>query len=121
MFFFPLFFTNFKCAYDLQFDFLRLEVISSNKISVLGVLFLFLIYLLSLWQVINKFYEIRQHLTNGIEDISWEDKCECLLHDSEETWSFNDYPTSRYIVSSGNLGNLHNLQVTDVKTIRSIL
>ncbi|XP_074333040.1 uncharacterized protein LOC141670883 isoform X8 [Apium graveolens] len=50
-------------------------------------------------KVINKFYEIRQHLTNGIEDISWEDKCECLLHDSEEMWSFNDYPTSRYITA----------------------
>lgn len=48
-------------------------------------------------KVVNKFYEIRQHLTNGIEDVSWEDRCECLLHDSEEMWSFNDYPTSRYI------------------------
>lgn len=50
-------------------------------------------------KVVNKFYEIRQHLTNGIEDVSWEDRCECLLHDSEEMWSFNDYPTSRYITA----------------------
>lgn len=50
-------------------------------------------------KVVNKFYEIRPHLTNGIEDISWKDKCECLLHDSEEMWSFNDYPTSRYITA----------------------
>lgn len=59
-------------------------------------------------KVVNKFYEMRPCLTNGIEDISWEDKCECLLHDSEEMWSFNDYPTTRYITDcsrrrSGNL------------------
>lgn len=73
--------------------------------------------MLSLWQVVNKFYEMKQHSTNGIEDISWEDKCECLLHDSEEMWSFSDYPTSRYIVSSGSLGILPEI---DVKTVRSI-
>lgn len=64
---------------------------------------LYLYILLSLWQVVNKFYEIRQHLANGTGNISWEDKCESLLHDSEEMWSFNDYSTSKYIVSSSNL------------------
>uniref|UniRef100_A0A5B6YQB4 Putative myosin-10 isoform X1 n=1 Tax=Davidia involucrata TaxID=16924 RepID=A0A5B6YQB4_DAVIN len=52
-------------------------------------------------KVINKFYEIRQHSLKGfLEDMSWEDKCECLLHDSAETWSFNyhgETSTSKYI------------------------
>lgn len=53
-------------------------------------------------KVVNNFYEIRQHFVNGNEDTSWEDKCEHLLHDSAEMWSFNDYSTSKYIVSYGN-------------------
>ncbi|THG14555.1 hypothetical protein TEA_002587 [Camellia sinensis var. sinensis] len=60
-------------------------------------------------KVINKFYEIRQYSINGFcEDRSWEDKCECLLHDSPEMWDFNDQgetSTSKYIVSSDNLQN----------------
>ncbi|KAA8545768.1 hypothetical protein F0562_020781 [Nyssa sinensis] len=52
-------------------------------------------------KVINKFYEIRQHSLKGfLEDTSWEVKCECLLHDSADTWSFNDHgetSTSKYI------------------------
>ncbi|CAL5377499.1 unnamed protein product [Camellia sinensis] len=52
-------------------------------------------------KVINKFYEIRQYSINGFcEDRSWEDKCECLLHDSPEMWDFNDQgetSTSKYI------------------------
>ncbi|KAL1833715.1 hypothetical protein ACET3Z_003366 [Daucus carota] len=50
-------------------------------------------------KVVNKFYEIRHHLAHGIRDISWEDKCERLLNDSEEMWSFNDYSTSKYITA----------------------
>ncbi|XP_059653006.1 uncharacterized protein LOC132300087 isoform X2 [Cornus florida] len=52
-------------------------------------------------EVIDKFYEIRQHSLKGfLEDTSWEDKCECLLHDSAEMWSVNDdgeTSTSKYI------------------------
>ncbi|CAL5329396.1 unnamed protein product [Camellia sinensis] len=52
-------------------------------------------------KVINKFYEIRQYSINGFcEDRSWEDKYECLLHDSPEMWDFNDQgetSTSKYI------------------------
>ena len=87
------------------------------SLSISGVLFCILTYFV-MWQVVNKFYEIRHHLAHGIRDISWEDKCERLLNDSEEMWSFNDYSTSKYIVSFDTLGNL---PVTDVKTIRSIL
>ncbi|KAJ6777310.1 MYOSIN HEAVY CHAIN-LIKE PROTEIN, partial [Salix koriyanagi] len=36
-------------------------------------------------------------LLRGFEDTSWDDKCACLLHDSEELWSYNDSSTSKYI------------------------
>lgn len=48
-------------------------------------------------KVIDKFYEIRQHSLRGFEDINWDDKCTCLLHDPQEMWSFNDTSTSKYI------------------------
>ncbi|KAJ6948818.1 hypothetical protein NC651_002973 [Populus alba x Populus x berolinensis] len=48
-------------------------------------------------KVVNKFYEIRQHSLEGFEDTSWDNKCACLLHDSEELWSYNDSSTSKYI------------------------
>ncbi|XP_011002132.1 PREDICTED: myosin-3 isoform X2 [Populus euphratica] len=48
-------------------------------------------------KVVNKFYEIRQYSLEGFEDTSWDDKCACLLHDSEEMWSYNDASTSKYI------------------------
>lgn len=58
-------------------------------------------------QVVHKFYEIRQQsLEEDIEDASWEDKCECLLHDSSEMWTFSnpeETSTSKYIVSSRKL------------------
>ncbi|KAM7482411.1 hypothetical protein LguiB_006994 [Lonicera macranthoides] len=53
-------------------------------------------------KVIDKFYEIRQPSPKGLDDTSWEDKCELLLRDSEDTWSFNDYgetSTSKYITA----------------------
>ncbi|KAK3035708.1 hypothetical protein RJ639_033410 [Escallonia herrerae] len=53
-------------------------------------------------KVIMKFYEIRQHSVRGSDDASWEDKCESLLRDSEDMWSFNDYgesSTSKYIAA----------------------
>ncbi|XP_011658871.1 myosin-13 isoform X3 [Cucumis sativus] len=50
-------------------------------------------------QVINKFYEIRQNSLEGFMDTSWDEKCQCLLHDSSEMWSFNDSSTFRYINS----------------------
>lgn len=52
-----------------------------------------------LWQVVDKFYKIRQNSLTGFEDISWDDKVACLLHDPQEMWSFNDTSTSKYIVS----------------------
>lgn len=48
-------------------------------------------------QVINKFYETRQNTLQESVDTSWDEKCQCLLHDSPEMWSFNDTSTSRYI------------------------
>ncbi|KAK3011923.1 hypothetical protein RJ639_010501 [Escallonia herrerae] len=53
-------------------------------------------------KVIMKFYEIRQHSVRGSDDASWKDKCESLLRDSEDMWSFNDYgesSTSKYIAA----------------------
>ncbi|XP_022896874.1 myosin heavy chain, cardiac muscle isoform isoform X2 [Olea europaea var. sylvestris] len=51
-------------------------------------------------EVINKFYDIRQRCIKNFADTSWEDKCESLLHDSPEMWSFqsdNEPSTSNYI------------------------
>lgn len=48
-------------------------------------------------KVINKFYEIRQNSFEGFMDTSWDEKCQCLLHDPPEMWSFNDSSTLRYI------------------------
>ncbi|XP_070027393.1 uncharacterized protein [Nicotiana sylvestris] len=51
-------------------------------------------------EVVHKFYEIRQQSLGDIEDVSWEDKCGCLLHDSSEMWTFRnpgETSTSKYI------------------------
>lgn len=48
-------------------------------------------------KVIDKFYKIRQDSLREFEDISWDDKCACLVHDPQEMWSFNDTSTSKYI------------------------
>ncbi|KAM3742695.1 hypothetical protein ACB098_07G087200 [Castanea mollissima] len=48
-------------------------------------------------RVIDKFFEIRQQSPKGFEGTTWDDKCACLLHDPQETWSFNDTSTSKYI------------------------
>ncbi|TKY71238.1 golgin subfamily B member isoform X1 [Spatholobus suberectus] len=48
-------------------------------------------------EVIDKFFQIRQHSLKEFEDTNWDEKCACLLGDSEEVWSFNDTSTSKYI------------------------
>ncbi|PIM98046.1 hypothetical protein CDL12_29477 [Handroanthus impetiginosus] len=53
-------------------------------------------------EVIDKFYHIRQCSLDNFTDASWEEKCECLLNDSDETWRFQDdqeTSTSDYINS----------------------
>ncbi|KAG8368490.1 hypothetical protein BUALT_Bualt15G0051100 [Buddleja alternifolia] len=54
-------------------------------------------------EVIDKFYHIRECSLESFTDASWEEKCECLLKDSAETWRFqNDQEeasTSNYISS----------------------
>lgn len=68
-----------------------------------------------LWQVIDKFYKIRQHSLKGFSDISWDDKFACLLHDPQEMWSFNDTSTSKYIVSFQLLSfNYHSLLIINI-------
>ncbi|XP_024017865.1 TATA element modulatory factor isoform X5 [Morus notabilis] len=47
--------------------------------------------------IIDKFYQIRQHSTEGSEVTSWDNKCVYLLHDPAEMWSFNDTTTAKYI------------------------
>ncbi|KAL2349541.1 hypothetical protein Fmac_003541 [Flemingia macrophylla] len=51
----------------------------------------------NLKEVINKFFQIRQHSLKEFEDASWDEKCACLLGDPEEVWSYNDASTSKYI------------------------
>ncbi|KAH0733446.1 hypothetical protein KY289_004634 [Solanum tuberosum] len=42
-------------------------------------------------EIVHKFYEIRQQSLEDIEeDVSWEDKCGCLLHDLSEMWTFSN-------------------------------
>ncbi|XP_052188136.1 putative WEB family protein At1g65010, chloroplastic isoform X2 [Diospyros lotus] len=52
-------------------------------------------------KVTDKFYEIRQYSLKGFcEERSWEDKCDFLLNDSAEMWSFSNHgetSTSKYI------------------------
>ncbi|KAK6159197.1 hypothetical protein DH2020_006511 [Rehmannia glutinosa] len=53
-------------------------------------------------EVIDKFYQIRQCSLENFTDASWDEKCECLLHDSDEMWRFQndeDTSTSNYINS----------------------
>ncbi|CAM8917376.1 unnamed protein product [Rhodiola kirilowii] len=51
-------------------------------------------------EIVNKFYQIRQNSSEVVEDISWHDKCECLMNDSAEMWSFSEdmnKSTDRYV------------------------
>lgn len=51
-------------------------------------------------KVIDKFYVIRQQSLTFHEEVPWIDKCQCLLHDSMELWSFRnqeDNSVSKYI------------------------
>ncbi|KAL3538793.1 hypothetical protein ACH5RR_002159 [Cinchona calisaya] len=50
-------------------------------------------------KVIDKFHAIRQQTLKELEDTSWEDKCEHLLNDSTEMWSFSchEASTSKYV------------------------
>ncbi|KAF5183154.1 myosin heavy chain-like protein [Thalictrum thalictroides] len=51
-------------------------------------------------KVINKFYDIRQSFSKDTEQNLLEDKCECLLQDAPERWSFNtdmENSTAEYI------------------------
>lgn len=51
-------------------------------------------------KVVDKLYEIRQNSLEEYEDVSWDDKYACLLHDPAEMWSFSDdteTSTSKYI------------------------
>lgn len=51
-------------------------------------------------EVINKFYHIRQWSLENFTDASWEEKCDCLMNDSDEMWRFQndeDTSTSNYI------------------------
>lgn len=51
-------------------------------------------------KVIHKFYAIRQQTLKVFEDTSWEDKCEHLLNDSTEMWTFcnqEEASTSKYV------------------------
>ncbi|CAI9104259.1 OLC1v1002894C1 [Oldenlandia corymbosa var. corymbosa] len=53
-------------------------------------------------KVIDKFYAIREENLKVFDDTSWEDKCERLLGDSSEIWSFcseEETSTSKYISS----------------------
>ncbi|KAL3614353.1 hypothetical protein CASFOL_042427 [Castilleja foliolosa] len=53
-------------------------------------------------EVIDKFYHIRQCSLSSFTDASWEEKCEWLMHDSDEMWRFqndDDTSTSNYINS----------------------
>ncbi|GFP88640.1 hypothetical protein PHJA_001007700 [Phtheirospermum japonicum] len=53
-------------------------------------------------EVIDKFYHIRQCSLGNFTDASWEAKCECLMHDSDDMWRFQndeDTSTSNYINS----------------------
>ncbi|XP_011088079.1 myosin-2 heavy chain [Sesamum indicum] len=53
-------------------------------------------------EVINKFYHIRQWSLENFTDASWEEKCDCLMNDSDEMWRFQndeDTSTSNYINS----------------------
>lgn len=52
-------------------------------------------------KVIDKFYCIREQTSTVCEDTSWEDKCESLLYDSTEMWTFRcqeeEISTSNYL------------------------
>ncbi|CAI0374557.1 unnamed protein product [Linum tenue] len=51
----------------------------------------------NLKKVVNKFFEIRQQSSEGSLETTWDEKCECLLHDPLEVWNYNDPSTSDYI------------------------
>ncbi|KAM7265129.1 hypothetical protein ACFE04_002812 [Oxalis oulophora] len=47
--------------------------------------------------VVDKFYGIWRNTLEGLDNVSWDEKCTSLLHDPAEMWSFNDASTSKYI------------------------
>ncbi|CAN1174975.1 hypothetical protein LINPERHAP1_LOCUS3562 [Linum perenne] len=49
-------------------------------------------------KVVDKFFEIRQQSAEGSPKTSWDDKCECLIREPAEVWSYNDPSTSDYVV-----------------------
>ncbi|KAL6498366.1 hypothetical protein OROHE_026734 [Orobanche hederae] len=64
-------------------------------------------------EVIDKFYHIRQCTVENFTEPSWEKKCECLLHDSDEVWRFRDdedTSTSNYIEQNSLEGEINNLR-----------
>ena len=75
------------------------------------------------WQIINKFYKIRQQTFEGktdgesgcddqYEDVCWDEKCAWLCNDPPESWSFNVYKettTAAYVVSSCSFCTLFSL------------
>ncbi|XP_010530702.1 PREDICTED: spindle pole body component 110 [Tarenaya hassleriana] len=50
-------------------------------------------------EVIDKFYNIRKISLGESEEMSSHEKCACLLDDPEETWTFNDPSTSKYVAA----------------------
>ncbi|KAL3626996.1 hypothetical protein CASFOL_029209 [Castilleja foliolosa] len=64
-------------------------------------------------EVIDKFYHIRQCSLSSFTDASLEEKCECLMHDSDEMWRFQndeDTSTSNYIIQNSLEAEIDNLR-----------
>ncbi|CAN0910258.1 hypothetical protein LINGRAHAP2_LOCUS26196 [Linum grandiflorum] len=47
----------------------------------------------NLKKVVDKFFAIRQQSSEGSSETSWDDKCECLINEPAELWSYNDPST----------------------------
>ncbi|KAL3644400.1 hypothetical protein CASFOL_012332 [Castilleja foliolosa] len=63
--------------------------------------------------VIDKFYHIRQCSLSSFTDASLEEKCECLMHNSDEMWRFQndeDTSTSNYIIQNSLEAEIVNLR-----------
>ncbi|KAL3628270.1 hypothetical protein CASFOL_027316 [Castilleja foliolosa] len=64
-------------------------------------------------EVIDKFYHIRQCSLSSFTDASLEEKCECLMHNSDEMWRFQndeDTSTSNYIIQNSLEAEIVNLR-----------
>uniref|UniRef100_A0A1J3ID11 Uncharacterized protein n=1 Tax=Noccaea caerulescens TaxID=107243 RepID=A0A1J3ID11_NOCCA len=58
-------------------------------------------------EVIEKFYDIREASLCESLEMSLQDKCETLLDDPKESWTFNDPSTSEYVAAlEGELGKI---------------